>query len=171
MALKKDQKKKIIDDIKENIKKQKTTVFIGIKGLKAKDVFSFREQLKKEDCLLSVAKKTLFGIAFKEKKIKLGKSKLEGEVGLVFGFNDEISPAKIANKFAKKNNSLKILGGIFENKFIEKDRVLELALIPSKEELLSKVVGSLNSPISGFVNVLQGNIRGLVYVLNAIKNK
>jgi large subunit ribosomal protein L10 len=67
---------------------------------------------------------------------------------------DEIAPARIAYKFTKVNENFKILGGIFESRFIEKDRVLVLANIPSRNELLSKLVGSLASPMTGFVTIL-----------------
>ena len=169
MALKREQKKNILEKIKEKIDKQKTVVFVAIKGLKAKDIFDLREALKKSNNLLMVAKKTLFGIAFKSKKVKINKNKLEGEIGLVFGFEDEISPAKISYQFSQKNENLKILGGIFENKFIEKERVIELAMLPSKEELYAKVVGTINAPLANFVGILQGNIRSLVYILSNIK--
>jgi len=169
MPLKKEQKQEIIKDLKEKIDKQKSMVFVGIKGLKAKDVFNLRENLKKADCLLKVVKKTLFNIALKEKKLKIDGKKLEGEAGLVFGFGDEISPAKTAYQFSLKNENLKILGGVFENKFIEKENVINLAKIPSKQELYSKVVGSIASPISGFINVLLGNIKGLINILTKIK--
>ena len=165
----KEQKKEILRGLEDKIGKQKSMVLVAIKGLGAKDVFDLREQLKKADCLLSVAKKTLFGLAFKAKKIKIDKEKMEGEVGLVFGFKDEIAPAKISYQFSQTNENLKILGGFFENNFIGKDEVVGLANLPSKMELLAKVVGSIASPISGFANVLQGNIRGLINVLTKIK--
>jgi len=164
----KEQKKEILRDLEEKMGKQKSMVLVAIKGLGAKDVFDFREQLKKADCLLSVAKKTLFALAFKAKKIKIDKEKMQGEVGLIFGFKDEITPAKISYRFSQTNENLKILGGFFENNFIEKDEVVNLANLPSKMELLTKVVGSIASPISGFVSVLQGNIKGLILALNAI---
>ena len=168
MALKKEQKKEIVKGIKENIDKQKSVVFVGIKNIKAKEIFDLRNLLKKADCLLTVAKKTLLNIAFKNKKMKVNQTKLEGETAVIWGFKDEISPARIANQFSLKNENLKIFGGLFENKFIEKDRVLDLANLPSKQELYAKVAGSIAAPISGFVNVLQGNIKGLVIALNAI---
>jgi len=95
----------------------------------------------------------------------------EGQLGLVLGFEDEVSAAKLSHQFAKKNANLKILGGFFENEMIGLEKVTALAQIPSREELLAKFVGSISSPISGFANVLQGNIKGLIYALNAIKNK
>ncbi len=157
MALKREQKQKILKEIKEKIDKQKSMVFVGIKGLKAKEVFDLREKLKKANCLLSVAKKTLLNIAFKDKKIKVNKEKLEGQTALIFGFEDGLSLTKIIHQFSLSNENLKILGGFFENKFIE------------KEELYSKVVGTINAPLINFISVLRANIRGLVYLLSLIK--
>ena len=169
MALKKEKKQEIVKGLKENMKKQKTAVFVAFKGIKAKDVFSLREQLKKDKCLLEVVKKTLLDIVLKENGIDIGKKKFQGETALIFGFEDEVAPARIAHQFSLKNVNLKILGGIFQNKFAEREEILTLAKLPSKQELYTKVVGTINAPVSGFVNVLQGNIRGLVYILSSIK--
>ncbi len=165
MALTRERKQKIIEDLKEKIDKQKTIVFVAIEGIKADQLFALREKLKAVDCLLTIAKKTLLGKIFEEKKFDFDVKKLEGQVGLIFGFKDKIVPAKIAYKFRLENKDLKILGGLFENKFREAEEVITLAKIPSKEELLAEVIGSISNPISGFINVLQNNIKGLIYVL------
>ena len=169
MPRSREQKKKIIEDIKEKLEKQKAIVFVEVKGLKAKEIFDLREKLKKADSLLTIAKKTLLDIAFKEKKLKTSGKKLEGQVALLFGFSDEIKPARIAHQFSLSNGNLKILGGIFENKFIDSDQIIALAQLSSKEELYTKVVGTLNAPVVNFVSVLKENIRGLVHLLSSIK--
>lgn len=169
MAQTKEQKQKKLEQIRESIDKQKSMVFAAYEGLKAADAFNLRKILKQAGCKMIVAKKTLFNLALKEKKIDLNAKNLKGQIAVVFGFEDEVSPAKLSYKFSKEKESLKILGGFFENKIIDKENVLALAQIPSRQELLSKVVGSIASPISGFVNVLQGNLRGLVCVLSKIK--
>lgn len=168
MALTKEQKKQIIEDLEEKIDRQKSVVFVGIANLKAKDLLDLRNQLKESNCLLAVIKKTLLKIACQEKNMPLELEKLEGETALIFGFGDELSPAKISDKFTLGNENLKILGGIFENEFIDKDKVIALARIPSREELLAKMVGSIKAPIAGFVNALEGNIKGLLYALNQL---
>ena len=169
MALNKEQKENIVEKLKQSIAKQKAMVFVAIEGLKTTELFDLRKELKQDDCLLTVVKKTLLGMAFKQSKIELDVKELKGELALVFGFGDEIRPAKIAYQFSKKNKSLKILGGFFENEVKTAEEIIILARIPSREELLAKIVSSISSPISGFINVLQGNIKGLVYVLSAIK--
>jgi len=169
MALTREKKQEVIQKIKDKIEKQKAIVFVAIAGIGAKDLFDFREKLKKEECNLTVAKKTLVNIAFKEKKIDFNKEKLEGQPALIFGFGDALSPAKIAYRFSQTNENLKILGGFFENKFIEKEEVVKLAKMPSRAELLSRLVSNLSAPISNFANVLQGNIKGLLVVLSKLK--
>jgi len=81
---------------------------------------------------------------------------------------DEVAAPKIIAKMAKINENLKIKGGLLGTEILNEEQMMNLAKLPSKEELLAKLVGSLNAPINGFVNVLAGNIRGLVNVLNAI---
>ena len=169
MPLNKEQKKNIVEKLKQNIAQQKAVVFVAIEGLKTTGLFDLRKKLKEDDCLLIVAKKTLLSIAFKQSKIEFDAKELKGELALIFGFGDEIMPAKIAYQFSKKNKNLEILGGFFENEVKTAQEMIILAKIPSREELLAKVVSSISSPISGFVNVLQGNIKGLIYILKQAK--
>lgn len=169
MALTKARKEKILDELKEKMGKQKATVLVDFTGLKVKDFSNLRKQLKKAGNELKVAKKTLIDITFKKCGFDIKTKKLAGEIALIFGFKEVISPAKLVWQFAETNPNLKILGGIFENKFIETEKVIELARLPTREELLARLVGTISAPISNFVYVLQGNIKGLIYVLKQIK--
>jgi large subunit ribosomal protein L10 len=157
MALTKLQKTKQIDSIKEKVAQQKSVIFVDFAKVPSKDMFNLRKSLKEQGCNLKVAKKTLVRIAFGQSNISFWnkiKSSIPGQLALVFGIKDEIAPARIANQFRKTNENFKILGGIFENRFIAKERVLELANIPPRNELLSRLVGSIQSPIASFVRVL-----------------
>jgi len=107
--------------------------------------------------------------AFKSAGLDIETESFDGSVASVFGHNDEVSPAQIVANFAKTHDMVKIFGGILEGKFIAADKVLALSRLPSKQQLLGQLVGTLNAPISGFVNVLAGNLRNLVGVLNNIK--
>jgi len=169
MPLTKIQKKKIIEELKEKIAQQKVTIFVDFTGLKAKDIFDLRKKLKMVDSQLKIAKKTLAQIAFKESGLKTEIKKLKGEIALVFGLKDEISPAKTIWQSALAAPNLKILGGFLENKFVEAEKIIELAKLPTREELLARLVGSISAPISNFVNVLEANIKGLIFVLKQIK--
>lgn len=169
MPLTKEKKKKIVEELEEKVLRQKIMIFIDFTGLKAKDLFSLRKKLKAIVGELKVAKKTLIGIAFKNAKLEIEPRKIPGEIALVFGYKEEISPAKIVYQFSQENPNLKILGGFLENKFREAEEIINLAQLPTREELLSKLVGSISAPISNFVRVLEANIKGLIYILSKIK--
>jgi large subunit ribosomal protein L10 len=128
-----------------------------------------RRELKKAGIDYKVAKKTLINLALKDAKQDADITKVAGSLGLAFSYEDPISPAKIIFKFIKEFKNLKVVGGIMENRFLSFAEVEALSKIPSREELLAKFVWSIKGPISGLVNVLQGNMRNLIGVLNAIK--
>lgn len=168
----KEQKEKIIEDLAENLQKQKSIVFIDFSGCDSKFLFNLRDELQKSNCLLKIAKKTLFKKALENlemKNISKKINQIKVQLALIFGFGDEIVPFKICYQFSRENENLKILGGIFGNEFLEKEKATELAQLPSRDELWARLIGSLQSPVSNFVNVLKGNIKGLIYALSAIK--
>jgi large subunit ribosomal protein L10 len=169
MAQTKAQKQKILEDLKEKMEKQKAIIFFDFTGLKVKDFSNLRRKIKAAGDELKVVKKTLMDIAFKKAKLEIEPKKMAGEIALAFGFKDAISLAKEIYEFSKVSQNLKILGGFFENQFRPAEEIIELAQLPSKEQLLARLVGSIASPMSGFISVLQGNIKGLIYALSAIK--
>src|SRR3989344_5602186 len=157
MALTKEKKQHSLKGLKENIAKQKSVIFADFSKVNSKDLFDLRKKLKEAGCVLKIGKKTLIRIAFGQSNISFWnniKKHVPGQLALVFGIEDEVAPARIANQFTKTNENFKILGGIFEKKFIEKEKVLALANIPSRSDLLSRFVGSLTSSMIGFVTVL-----------------
>jgi len=169
MALTKEQKQKVLDDLKEKIAKQKAMVLVGITGLKVKDIADLRRKLKVADGNLKVAKKTLIERALKQNKLDFDKKDYQEELALVFSFKDEILPAKTVYDFSETNPELKILGGFFEGEFLESEKVIELAKLPTKEQLLARLVGSISAPMSNLVSVLEANIKGLITVLAKAK--
>lgn len=172
MALTRKQKEKIVGELKDKIKKQKTMFFVEISGIKVNELNKLRDNLKEEDAELQVVKKTLMKIALNKANIEdINPRELKGELAIVFGYKDLISPAKVIYDFAEENDSLEILGGFFEEKVREKEKVIQFAKLPSRKELLSRLVGSINAPVSNFVNVLQGNMRSFVYALDQIRSQ
>lgn len=169
MAITKEKKEIILEELREKFSRQKAVVIVGITGLKVKETTELRDKIREIDGNLKVAKKTLMNIVLKENNLEFNKDKFKEEIALVFGFKDEVSSAKEVYQFSKKNKNLKILGGYLEGDFKEAKEVIALAKLPSREELMARVVGGIGSPISGFVNVLKGNIKGLMFVLSAIK--
>jgi len=165
------QKEEIVKNLTEEIKAAKAVVFSDFKGLEVKDMTSLKKELKKEGASFKVAKKNLINIALKNTGADLDVKKMEGQIAVSASSEDETAVAKIISKFSKKNENLKILGGLLGVKEMSAAEIKALAKLPSKEELLAKLVGSLSSPLSGFMNVLQGNQRSLVQALKAIADK
>lgn len=166
------QKKETVENLKEKIAQKKAMILVDFKGLKVKGLFDLRKRLKNVGAQFIVAKKTLMKLAFQEKKIKIDPDKIEGQIALVFGFKDELLPAKTLYNFSLENKNLKILGGLIESQkdeFLNSEKIIELGKLPSKEELLARLTGSISAPISNLINVLEGNFKGLVYALSAIK--
>ena len=173
MPKSKIQKQEILRNLTERIKKSKSIVFTGFNALGVKDNEALRLKLREEHGEYYVAKKTLLERALKEQGIENFDSKaLDGKLAVIFSYEDEVSPAKAVDAFRKdKEDKIFFLGGILEGKFLSKTEVEALAKLPSKHELYAKLVGTLNAPISGFVTVMAGNLRGLVTVLKAIEEK
>lgn len=166
----KQEKKEILQYLEGNINESSSIVFCDYRGLNVQNVSDLRKKCKENEVEYFVAKKTLLKIALEKAGITdVDIEQLEGNLAVAFSKGDAISAAKVLNNFSKDNEDLKILGGVLEEHFIDINKVKELAELPSREELYAKIVGSLNSPVSGFVNVLAGNLRNLVGVLNSIK--
>lgn len=170
MALTKEQKVEIVTGLKEKIAKQNAIFFVSVNNIKVDDLLNLRRDLRSQEGHIQIAKKTLIDLALKDSGYVSSIKDLEGEIAIVFALNDQVLPAKSLYNFSKENENLKILGGILEEEFKSTEDIIKLAKLPTKEELMAKIVGSINAPLSNFVNVLQGNLRGLVSVLSQIKS-
>ena len=146
-------------------------ILVDFTGLKVKDLFDLRKKLRAVNSQLKVEKKTLLNLVLKDYDVDFTQKidKFKTQIAVVFGFEDPISPAKTLYQFSLGNPNLKILTGYFEKEVKEKEEIITLAQLPTKEELLARLVGSVSSPISNFINVLEANIKGLLYVLAKAK--
>lgn len=166
-----DQKKTIVKDFIDKLKKAKSVVFLHFDGLKVSEIEKLRKECRSLGIDYLVVKKSLMDIAFKEANITVNAYDFKRGVGTVFGYDDEVMPSKLVFNFLKEHQALIVSGGILDNMFIGVERVKELSAIPTRKVLLSSMVSSIKAPISGFVNVLAGNLRGLVQVLKAMSEK
>jgi len=170
MAKTKQKKEEIVKNLVEKLKKVKSIVFANLDKLTVKEQEELRNKCQKENIDLEVTKKTLLRIALKKAELKdIDLKSLERGTATVFGYEDEVMPAKILADFAKSHESLKMYGGVIAEKYVDAIYLEELAKLPSKTELLARLVGSVKAPISGLVYTLKGNLSNLVYVFNAIK--
>jgi large subunit ribosomal protein L10 len=162
------QKEQLVKDLSAKIKDGKVLIFSDYAGTTVAKMKNLRDELRKTDSSYKITKKKLINLALKDAGIEASVLELEGQIGIAIGKGDEVTAAKVLAKFAKENKNFKILQGVLENKVISGKEVLSLATLPSKDELLAKLVGTINAPISGFVNALAGNLKNLVGVLKAI---
>ena len=159
-----------VKNLVEKFKTMKGMILTEYHGLSVEDISELRSKLRPLNSEYTVVKNTLSEIALKDAGIEAGEC-FTGPTALVIENGDIVSPAKVVIDFAKAHDKLKVKAAYFEGKFVDAAMVEKLSALPSKEVLIAKMLGSMNSPITGFVNVLAANLRGLVTVLDAISKK
>ena len=170
MAKTKQQKEQVVAELKEKLSSAKSVIIANQEGLTVNDSQELRQNCKNENVEFLAVKKTLLKLVLKEVGIEdVDVKAMKGGLAVAISLDDEVAPARILKEFAKDHEQVEFQGGIVEGAVVGVDQVEALASMPSKLELYAKVVGSLKSPVSGFVNVLRGNLSGLINVLNAIK--
>ena len=142
----KSKKEEMIKDVEKMVTNSKAVVFVNFHGLKAQEETSLRKELRDKGVSYKVSRKTLLKRALSGKAEGI-LPELPGEVAMVYG-TDEIAPAREVYNFQKTHKGLlSILGGIFEGNFVAKEKMIEIATIPSREVLLSKIAFLLKSPM------------------------
>ena len=146
-----------------------------IRPEKVAKVAEIQELLSNSKCTILVdfckRKNTLLRIAAEQAGIEGLEPSLEKNTAIAVSPEDPVAVAKIVCEFAKENKELKVKVGVLDGKVIGADEIKALASLPPKEVLIAKMLGSMNAPISGFVNVLQGTIRNVVYALEAVRKQ
>lgn len=168
MAKSKSQKESDLVELTEKIKAAKSVVFSEYRGTTVKDIDNFRNTLRKENVFSKVYKVTLVKKALEANGIEAGSFDYKTPLIISISNDEETTPARVIKNLSKEIKTIGVLSGVVDAKLIDKAGVLVLADLPSKQELLGQVVGTINAPISGFVNVLAGNVRSILNVLNAI---
>lgn len=166
-----NEKKTDVQELSDKIKKAQSFVIADYRGITVEEVTNLRNELRKAKVEYKVIKNTLTRFAAKENGLEELIPYLEGPTAIAISYDDIVAPAKVLSDYEKKNDRFKLKAGYIEGKVLNVDEVKKLASIPPKEVLISKLLGSFNAPITGLVNVLNGNIRGLVVALNAIAEK
>lgn len=167
------EKTAIVEGLKAKLASARGAVFVSYNGLTVADATKLRRKFLAANVEYKVVKNTLTRIAANEVGLEGLAEHLEGPTALAMSTEDPVAPAKVLKKFMEetKSKALEIKVGIVEGQVIDKAGVEELADLPSREVLLAKLLGSMMSPVSGVVNVMQGTIRNMVYVLDAIREQ
>ncbi len=160
------QKQESLKEVEKSFADSKLVVMTSYEKIPVSKLEEIRDELRNNDVFYKVVKKTILKLAKSETDDAVLDS-FNGNLSLAYS-KDEVLAAKILAKFAKANSGLSIHGAWLEGNFLNKEQVMELSKLLSKEELLAKLLGTMKNPITGLVNVMSGNARGLVTVLKAI---
>jgi large subunit ribosomal protein L10 len=169
----KDQKIKELSDMKENFSKSNLVVLTsfgkpGERGLTVSAVSELRDSLREKDAKYVIEKKNLANIVLGSHSKDANIKAQGGTLGMAYGFGDEASTAKALFQFSKSNDALSYFGAIYNGEYLDAERFKELAMLPSREAMLGRLLGMLNYPMTGLVQTLNGVSRNLVVVLNQI---
>jgi large subunit ribosomal protein L10 len=165
------EKEKKVEAIKKDLRNSNIIVLTDYRGLTVAQLSNLRRILKEEGVQYKVVKNTLTRLAVKEVGLDNLEPHLEGPTAIAYGSGEPVMPVKLLVKFAKENDHLSIKAGALEGNVLGESDLRRISELPSKEVLLGKTLGCFQAPLRGFLSVLQGNIRNLVYVLNAVREK
>jgi large subunit ribosomal protein L10 len=170
MAKLKSKKESELASVVEKLSRAKGVAVAAYAGLTVKATEELRHTLKESNAELLVVKKTLLGLALDQSKQPRSLSELDGSLMVAFSYGDEVTAAKVLAEFIKKNAEvLSLVGGIADGALLDKAGIKTLATLPSRLELLAKMVGSLQSPLSGLVGVMHGTLSKFVRTLDAVR--
>lgn len=149
-------KKQVVSDIVKKFQDAQSVIVVSFSGLSVEAVTALRAQFRQNNVEYCVLKNTLVRRALHELNIEGLDDILNGPSAFAFGMSDPVSPAKIVNDFITKNKTeaLQIKAGLMGTEILSDAQIKELATVPSREVLLARLLGSLQSSIAGFVRVL-----------------
>lgn len=172
MAITRQEKEEIVKKLVDKFNAAEAVVFMDYAGMTVADFRQLRKELRQTRGSVLIAKNTLVKRALdlsERQGLKL--DQFTGSMALAFAGEDVVAPARLIYKLAKEQKKNRIMKGILGDKLIEKTAVVSLAQLPTKTEVLGRLVGTIQAPISGFVNVLVGNLRGFIQILSARRNQ
>lgn len=170
MALTKEQKQQVVEEVQAMLKHSKLTVVAKYQGTSVKSLQQLRRDARDNGTQVKVIKNRLFKKALEadENFSQVDPALLSGQLLYAFNAEDEVAPAQSLSAFAKSEPQVEFVGAITaDGQFLPAHDVAALANLPSKDQLRGMLVGTLSAPVSGFVGVLSGNLRGMLNVLNA----
>ncbi len=148
-------KQPIVEEIKENLKDAKTVVLVDYRGLTVEQDTKLRKTLREAGVIYKVYKNTMVKLAIDGTEFDSVKDDLEGPTAVAVSKTDATAAARVLAKFAKENPALEIKSGIVEGTYYDAKGIATIATIPSREELISKFLGSIQSPITNFARVIK----------------
>ena len=174
MAISREAKENQVKQLAQRLGDSALVVITDYKGLSVGAVQQLRADLKAQASSFQVAKNTLIQRALSQvPNLKdVDPALFSGPTGLAFGYEDEVTVAQVLAKFAKANPALEMRAAInAQGNVLDAGQLARLAALPSRHQLEAQLVATIAAPLSGFVNVLAGNLRGLVQVLKGFSEQ
>ncbi len=148
-------KKPVVDEISELLNGAKTAVVVDYRGLTVEEDTSLRKQLREAGVVYKVYKNTMINLAVKGTEFEELSKHLEGPTALAVCKEDATAAARILYKFSQTAPALELKAGVVEGTYYDEDGIKVIATVPSREELLSKFLGSIQSPVTNFARVIK----------------
>ncbi len=171
MAISRAAKEKTVDTLTGELGRIKLAVMTDYRGLTVREVEELRSLLRKEGMTYRVTKNTLLRLATSANPAlaDIDPTTFTGPMALALGFDDEVAPARVIFQYARTHNALEIVGAMTgDGTVLDAAQVKALATLPTREQMLAQVVGTIAAPLSGFVGVMAGNVRSIINLLNAL---
>tara|TARA_Y100001970_G_C14101155_1_gene785555 strand:+ start:700 stop:1215 length:516 start_codon:yes stop_codon:yes gene_type:complete len=159
-----------VKELSELLSKAKAVYFTKYHGLNVVQITELRRKFFKADIEYRVAKNNLIKLAAENNKISGIESLLKGSTALAISYDEPVAPAKVIKEFIKESELPEVKGILFEGDLLPGEEFKRLADLPNKEQLLSKLVAMLNSPMQKFVSTLNAPMQNTLGVLNNLKN-
>ncbi|HMS50182.1 MAG TPA: 50S ribosomal protein L10 [Candidatus Saccharibacteria bacterium] len=170
MALTKDKKQAVVDEVAGLLQTSKMTVVAAYQGTTVKALQQLRKEAKADGTVVKVAKNRLVihAVQSSESLKDTDTSALKGQLIYAFNDTDEVAPAKTLATFAKLNPSIQFVGAISaDGSFLSAEEISALATLPSKNQLIAGIINTLQSPVNGVMSGLKGNLHGLLGAIEA----
>ncbi|MBQ2981816.1 MAG: 50S ribosomal protein L10 [Lachnospiraceae bacterium] len=148
-------KKPIVDQISEELNGAKAAVLVDYRGLTVEQDTELRKQLREAGVVYKVYKNTMINFAVKGTEFEELSKHLEGPTAIAISKEDATAPARILFNFSKNAPKLELKAGVVDGTYYDEKGIQVIATIPSREELLSKLLGSIQSPITNFARVIK----------------
>ena len=153
-AKKTEEKKPVIAEISGHIQGAQSVVLVHYSGINVEADTELRKELREAGVVYKVYKNTMMKFAFEGTDCEALTKHLDGPNAIAVSKDDATAPARIISKYGKKAPTMKMLAGVVEGKYYDEAGVAALAAVPSREELLGKLLGSLQSPVANLARVL-----------------
>jgi len=171
MAISRKNKTELLKKYKDILKNKEGYFLVRSDNIDTATVTELKKELKNNNANFRVLKNTIFKIALQDTEQPVEIQNFDGATAVIYFDQDPTIPARLIRDIQEETEQMNAKGGVFEGEFLSEEKVIQLAEIPSRQELLGMLVGSMSAPLTGFMNAVTGNIKGLTVALKDMSEK